>query len=241
MRISKKSWENYVNQLSNINKAAANQMQAYIDKYGVKNRTTLVDYAYALTTKFGEASAAIACEFYEALADLEGVTIPQAMPAETATYHETAKAVNGCLKQSPEGRLVSGVVERLTKQAGADTIGQNARRDGAQFAWIPSGDSCSFCIMLASRGWQKPSKMALQGNHMEHIHQNCDCMYTVRFNEDTTYDSYDPSKYEDMYYNNDAWSWRGKLREMDRKNYARNREAINARKRAEYKARKEDL
>lgn len=241
MRISKKAWDNYISTLTAINKLAAAEMQKYVDTNGVDDRNALINYAYGLCTKYGEGSAELACEFYEALADLSGVKIPPAEPAETATYHETAKAVNGCLKQSPEGRLVSSVVDRLTKQAGADTIGQNARRDGAQFAWIPSGDSCAFCIMLASRGWQRPSRMALQGNHMEHIHQNCDCMYTIRFNENTTYDSYDPEKYLKMYEDAEGNEWTAKIRSMDRELYNKNKIQINARKRTEYRARKENL
>ena len=46
-------------------------------------------------------------------------------------------------------------VSRLVKRAGADTTLKNAQRDGAEFAWVPHGDSCAFCLTLASRGWQR--------------------------------------------------------------------------------------
>lgn len=57
-------------------------------------------------------------------------------------------------------------VSRLVKRAGADTTLKNAQRDGAEFAWVPHGDSCAFCLTLASRGWQRasqrPSRAATQ-------------------------------------------------------------------------------
>ncbi|MBR4692904.1 MAG: hypothetical protein IKP17_09110 [Oscillospiraceae bacterium] len=38
---------------------------------------------------------------------------------------------------------------------------------------MPSGDTCAFCITLASRGWQKAGREAIKGGHAEHIHNNC--------------------------------------------------------------------
>ena len=65
---------------------------------------------------------------------------------------------------------------------------KNAIRDSAEWAWIPTGTTCAFCITLASGGWQRASKKALKGGHAEHIHANCDCTYAVRFNsQDNVY------------------------------------------------------
>ena len=45
----------------------------------------LINYGYAVATKYGEASAAIAAEMYDATAALAGASVPAAVPAETAT------------------------------------------------------------------------------------------------------------------------------------------------------------
>lgn len=134
----------------------------------------LIAYAYALATKYGEGSAALSCEMYDLIAELQSrVLRPPAVPAETASYETVAKTVNGVIKESD--RLVPAVVGRLVKQAGADTTLQNALRDGAEFAWIPSGDSCAFCLTLASQGWQRASKKSIRNGHASHIHSNCNC------------------------------------------------------------------
>ena len=127
-----------------------------------------------------------------------------------------------------------GGVSRLVKRAGADTTLRNAVRDGAEFAWIPHGDSCPFCITLASNGWQKAGKKALKGGHAEHIHAHCDCEYAVRFHSGTTVAGYDPDKYYRQY--REAG---GDINAMRRIDYAANRERINAQKRAAYAARGE--
>ena len=124
-------------------------------------------------------------------------------------------------------------VSRLVKQAGADTTLKNALRDGAEWAWVPHGDTCAFCITLASRGWQRASDKALKGGHAQHIHANCDCEYAIRFNANTTVAGYDPEKYLQQY--EDAG---GDINAMRRANYAEHKDIINAKKRAAYAARK---
>lgn len=138
--------------------------------------------------------------------------------------------VNATKNQNP-ANLPNGV-SRLVKRAGADTTLKNAVRDGAEWAWVPHGDTCPFCITLASNGWQKASSKVLKGGHAEHIHANCDCEFAIRFDHNTTLAGYDPEKYLKQY--RDAG---GDINKMRRVNYAANRERINAQKRASYAAR----
>ena len=128
----------------------------------------------------------------------QGVIVPTAEVADLPDYGEVAKAVKGTKKQSPNN--IPGTLARLVKQVGADTTLKNAERDGAQFAWVPHGDTCAFCIALASRGWQYKSKKAMRNGHAEHIHAHCDCEYAVRFDGKSTVAGYDPDKYLEEYY-----------------------------------------
>jgi hypothetical protein len=252
MIIKDKTWNRYISVLRELNNKAAEDMIRYMSQndlvtisatMGSKGyvlssaeRQALIDYAYGLATKYGEGAAAAACEMYDAVALLQGAGVPPAVPANTATYEETAKAVNGTLKQSPE--IVPSAVSRLVKMAGVDTTMQNALRDGAYWAWIPRGDTCAFCIMLASRGWQKASKKAIKEGHAEHIHANCDCTYAIRFGNDTKYAGYDPGRYLRIYDNAEGYG-KEKINSMRRDFYAQNREEINAQKRSAYEKRKE--
>lgn len=230
MTISAKTWNDYVTRLSQLNRKAGQLMQQYMDTHGTEDADALTRYAYALVTKYGEGSAELAAQMYDAIAAAEEVFVPTAELAATASYGEVARMVNGTRTSPPQ--LQSGV-SRLVKRAGADTTLKNARRDGAQWAWVPHGDTCPFCITLASRGWQTASAKTLKGDHAEHIHSNCDCEFAVRFHSGTNVEGYDPEKYLKQY--RDAGSDVNAMRRID---YAARKDAINAQKRAAYAARK---
>ena len=234
MQITTRTWNNYIARLSRLNEAAGQKMREYIRLHGTENTEQLISYAYAVITRYGEGSAELACQMYDALAEAEGMLLPAAEPAATASYGEVARMVHATKDQNPEN-LPSGV-SRLVKRAGADTTLHNAVRDGAQWAWVPHGDTCPFCITLASRGWQTASQKLLKNGHAEHIHSNCDCEFAVRFHSGTSVAGYDPEKYLKQY--RDAGSDVNAMRRID---YAARKDAINAQKRAAYAARKLDF
>lgn len=245
MQISTKDWKNYIAKLSKLNATAAEKMQQYIAKNGFADTEAIIDYAYGLVTKYGEGSAALSAQMFETVAEMEGAVIQPAVMAQTASRNEVAKMVNGIMKQTQNENVIANAVGRKVKQAGADTTLQNALRYGAEFAWIPAGDTCAFCIALASRGWQLASKKAIKNGHAEHIHSNCDCTYAIRFDSKTHIEGYDPKYYERMYYDaqdraaEEGTFWRGKsdkdaINQMRRDKYKLNAEKIREQHRAAY-------
>ena len=237
MTVTDKAWQSYIKKLSAINRKAAKIMQDWISVNGLDYPEELISYAYGIVGKYGEAAGALACEMYDTLARAQGKILPDAVPAEPATYSEVARAVIGTKKERPG--QVPDTVARLVKQTAADTTLQNAKRDGAQFAWIPHGDTCSFCITLASRGWQYMSKNALKNGHAEHIHANCDCEYGVRFDGKSNVAGYDPDKYLEQYNNAEGTKPQDKINSMRREQYAKDADKINARRRELYAEKKE--
>lgn len=258
MEISRKDWNGYVKRLSKLNNKAAEEMAKFIERNGVEDVRALIDYAYGLATKYGEASAALSAEMYDVIALMEKQMLPAAEMAATASYGDVAKTIQGIMKTSVNTDQLSGAVGRLVKQAGADTTLKNAVRDRAEYAWIPAGDTCAFCIALAANGWQPMSEKKLGGGHAEHIHANCDCTYAVRFSKSSGVAGYDPEKYYDEYMSADTSS-RGygsvnndrdvtkrdyqslstaRINGIRRAEYAKNKDMINAQKRAAYAERK---
>lgn len=235
MQIRAKAWSEYIARLSRLNQKAGQLVQAYLDSHGDADGEALIRYVYAVVTRYGEGSAELACQLYDAMAEAEQVQVSAAEPALTASYGEVARLVNATRQSPPQ--LQSGV-SRLVKQAGADTTLHNALRDGAEFAWVPHGDTCPFCIMLASRGWQRASKKALKNGHAEHIHANCDCTYAIRFNSTTGVAGYDPERYLAAYEGAEGTTPQEKLNAMRRAHYEANQGKITAQKRAAYAARK---
>ena len=237
--ISAKAMQAYMKRMSALNQAAADTMKAYIQKFGYMDIDAMIDYAYGIATKYGEGAASLAAQMYDAVAELSGQIFDPAIPAATPSYHQVAKTVQGVANQSQNENMMANAIGRLVKQTGADTTLQNALRDGAEFAWIPAGETCAFCITLASRGWQRASKAAIKGGHAEHIHANCDCVYAIRFDSNTTVKGYDPDKYRAMYEDADGRTPKDKINAMRREFYAENKEEINEQKRDAYEKRQE--
>ena len=247
-RITTKAWNNYIGILRRISDRASKEMLAMVTKLsnqyneGIitleQYENAAIDYAYALATRYGEAAGSAACEMYDAIAELQGASVPPAVPAPTATMDETAKAVVGTMKTG-NVNIVADATGRLVKLVGVDTIQQNALRDGAEWAWIPRGDTCAFCLTLASRGWQKASENAIRNGHAEHVHANCDCTYAVRFDDGLDVEGYHPQEYLNMYDNADGNTPKQRINALRREFYADNKEIINEQKRSAYAKRKE--
>ena len=174
---------------------------------------------------------------YDEVAAMSGVAVPSAEVAETASYGEIASAVKAVTKNITTDSNLGNVVVRYVKRAAEDTTLKNVTRDkkkGAQFAWVPAGDTCAFCLMLASNGWQNQSAKAMRNGHASHIHPNCDCTYSVRFDGKSGVKGYDPDKYKAMYQNAEGRTWNDKLNSIRRIQYQQNKDVINAQKRANY-------
>lgn len=259
MVISRKVWTAYTDALRKISEEATKRAWDYVTTHNVftpEGTDALIAFCYGLATKYGEAAGTLAAELYDTLALAENAAVAPAIPAATATMDETAKTVVGTLKTG-NNEIVSSAVGRLVKTAGVDTTIQNAIRDGAEFAWIPQGDTCPFCLTLASRDWHPASEKALKNGHAEHIHANCDCTYAVRFDGKSTVEGYRPKEYLSMYKEAPLDQWntpdgkppaghegaekrtpRNLINAMRRQQYAENREAIRAQQNAAYAARK---
>lgn len=222
MEITQAEWTRFKNMLSAINTRAVDDMMDWLEsKGGIANVSfqEMSSYGYALATKYGEASASLSAQMYDEVAAASGMTLPAAEVADTVSYNEIAKAITKVAAQTQNAKNVSNVVGRYTKRTGADTMLKNAERDGAQFAWVPAGDSCAFCIALASRGWQYISKQSFKNGHAEHIHSNCDCTYAVRFDKKTNVAGYNPQVYADMYYGAEGNTPQEKINYMRRQAY----------------------
>lgn len=242
MELPRSFWTDYVKKLKKISDTAADKIRAYIKTNNVpltvEEMNAFIEYAFAVATKFGEAASEIAAEMYDTIAKASKAPVPPALPAETPEISEVAKSVVGTSKTGNED-IIADSVSRLVKRTGVDTTLKNALRDGAECAWIPNGDTCAFCIMLAANGWQRASKKTIRNGHAEHIHANCDCTYAVRFNPWTEVEGYDPDQYREVYDEADGNTWKQKVNSMRREFYAENADEINEQKRDAYEKRKE--
>lgn len=229
--IKVKAWRKYTDSLRMLSDKASAELEKYLFAGHTEEET--LEVAHALVTKYGEASSELACQMYEALAEYSGAAVAAAEVAATATYGETARAIRGEMLRTRDAKTISSAAGRLVKLASVDTMTKNALRDGAEWAWIPSGDTCPYCLMLASKGWQRASDKIIKNGHATHIHNNCDCTFAVRLSDDIDVEGYDPDALYDEYINAGDTQWE-RINSLRRRKYAENRDFINAQKRAAY-------
>lgn len=221
MTVSDKDWSRFISLLGSLRKEASDQMEEYVREYGTEDGRGLVRFANSLLAKYGEGATALTATMYDAIAAAEGEDLPEAEMAELSSYGEVAKAMYGTMKNGTEPERLGATMDVLVKQASADTMMLNAIRDHAEWAWIPMGsETCAFCITLASNGWQRASKETLAGNHCQHIHPHCDCMFAIRHSYSTDYEGYNPDKYLRIYEAADGATPEDKINAIRRDMYA---------------------
>lgn len=230
MKISERDWVAYIDKLSAINEKAGDKLKEYIERNGTNDVESLITYAHALVTRYGEAGSELACEMYDALATAQGANVPLALPAQIASRREVA----GTVLATKDTQNFVPAVQRLVKTAASDTMLRNAKRDHAEWAWISHGDTCAFCMVLSSKGWQPASKAVLRGDHAEHIHANCDCEFAVRFDGKSTVEGYNPQRFKKIYDSAPGRSSIDKINAIRREQYAEIKDARNARRRELY-------
>lgn len=110
----------------------------------------------------------------------DGLAAPARNPAATEG------AVRALIQSVVEGKSVEKFAEALkrradyeVKKAFGDSVSAKGRNDPMKPRWarVPQGDTCLFCIMLASRGFVYHSK----AKALDHYHENCDCIVTPGF------------------------------------------------------------
>lgn len=246
IQVSRSSWNKYVEALGKINAKAVEEIRKYVARYGFEDLDALIEFSHSIVTKYGEASSELACQMCETIMQFEmdanlDLMFGAIEPPEMPTIEEIGEAIGGAMKESPSGQKIEGTISRLVKQTAADTVIHNGIKSGAEFAWIPNGDTCPFCLTIASRGWQTISRRSLKKGHAEHVHGNCDCQYMIRHDPSVTVEGYDPDEYLKMYYGAEGRKPQDKINYLRRQQYAENRDAILERQRSAYAQRQQLL
>ena len=165
---------------------------------------------------YGLASSELGAQWYEYCRGLSiggeytaTVQAPNTTAARAAANREIDKLFDGKVDTNKLVTLLHDVVTDQVYSQSREIIIVNILDDdaGSQsgYARVPVGDTCAFCIMLASRGFVYTSrKSALQTQTGQKYHENCNCV-AVPFHEADTIPGYQDMlrKYERMYFDAD--------------------------------------
>lgn len=141
---------------------------------------------------YDDVAAEFAAQWYDDLAERNGARLQQAVTM--TTYNP--KFVDEVARYQAK-KLVKGGDAAFAKACGEyarndafrslnETIISNVGRDkdrGVRFARVPTGfETCTFCVMLASRGAVYHTRKS--AGEFKHFHRHCDCKVVPGFEDD---------------------------------------------------------
>lgn len=219
MQISASRLVEYTAALNAQQRAAFNFMQTALRSFyqlngGAIDAETMREFAMqTLTTcvqTFGDRAATIACSAYDVTMEELGISVQPSAVYNPVSVNSTGRQVDYLMRQlTPDTfdsfaqKLAARAYENVGRAANKTTI-RNAERDfskGVRYARVPTGkETCGFCLMLASRGFDYTSRKAAgdMGFGFNRFHDRCDCR-VVAGDDFTTVEGYDPDWLYDVY------------------------------------------
>ena len=153
----------------------------------------LIDY-------YGNIAAAFGADNVETWADEMGIKPVVKMVEGVDPARATARAEWALSTADPTGNF-KVLLDELVKQPYRSTVHNSAKASGVGWARVPTGsETCSFCLMLASRGGVYRSKqIAKLGTNGKKYHGACDCTPVLVRDESDYPEGYDPGALFDVY------------------------------------------
>lgn len=128
----------------------------------------------ALVARYGDMSASVAAEWFEQNYDLPA-TMPPYLSDEgivVSTRWAAAPARAGAAVEAQ--KRLSYIVNRAVTQMGRDAMIDSSATAGLRWARVPVGETCAFCLMLASRGFDYRSRESAGGAARKfHAYDDC--------------------------------------------------------------------
>jgi hypothetical protein len=93
-------------------------------------------------------------------------------------------------------------IQNSIRQTGYDNLWRDYRRGICKGKWarVPVGDTCAWCLMLASQGAWYLSKQSALGSNGGHYHDNCNCIAVYHSDAENIPNYENLLEYKRMYY-----------------------------------------
>jgi len=175
----------------------------------IVTRDALLESVPLMVTQYGEVAGAAAADFYDLMREKSAA--PGRFVADLADPIDV-EDLRGQIRWSitplfdrenpnPDDALsrLEQKVDEYTLQPGRDTIARSVERDPAKARWarVPVGKTCSFCLMLASRG--AVYRSAESAGQSRKYHGDCDCTPTPFWGNDPYPEGYNPDALYEKY------------------------------------------
>ena len=186
-------------------------LHVYPDADTAAMRNLVIEILQTSLPNFCDAAATLSADLFDEIAESLGIDVETQL-YDTIDYDKVEQKVRYFAKFLNDGdterfkREVTDVTRYYVKRSAFENMRENCKGQKIKWARVPSGfETCSFCFMLASRGFvygsEKLAKIAQRTG--DTYHTNCDCIIIPGFEDEygnprVKIDGYDP---EAMYQN----------------------------------------
>ena len=197
------SFGNVSNQLQS---AALDEFAEYL--YEGITQEEIIDVAVSVAQKYSMLGAELGAQWYDLCSELAGLDVE---PAELSTSNlETldsraaafAETVDKGALQAAFNSFLQNEINNSIRITGNANLWRDYERGKAPGKWarVPVGDTCAWCLMLASQGaWYLSEESAL-GQSSDHYHDGCDCKAVYHADAESIAGYTKLDEYKHMYY-----------------------------------------
>lgn len=202
--------QSFGNVTSQLKQAAVDEFLEYV--YEGMSVDELTEAATAVAEKYGMLGYELGAQWYDLCTELSGI---DADPAELPEMDADAVAgrAKSAIANAPEGSSAGDVfkyflqneVQNSIRVTGSANLWRDYERGlaGGRWARVPVGETCAWCLMLASQGAWYVSEQSALGAEAGHYHDGCDCIAVYHADPDSISGYRSLRRYKSMYYEAD--------------------------------------
>lgn len=184
--------------------AAINEFMAlYADTMSIDETIQLMS---AVGEKYGMLGSELGAQWYDLCSNLANVDVEPAELKPVDTEATTKRAAwyleNSTSSTQAFANYLHNVIQESIRSTGSDNLWRDYMRGVVDGRWarVPVGDTCAFCLMLASQGAWYVSEQSALGKEAGHYHDGCDCIAVYHADPESIPGYSRLIQYKEMYY-----------------------------------------
>ena len=168
----------------------------------------LIQIASAIGEKYGLLASELGAQWYDLCTQLAGIN---AEPAELSTMdsESIAASANAAATRAESGIIaeafgnyLQNVINESIRKTGDANLWRDYERGLAGGRWcrVPVGETCAWCLMLASQGAWYVSRESALGETADHYHRDCNCIAVYHADAESIKGYKELERYKNIYY-----------------------------------------
>lgn len=169
----------------------------------------IADLASMIAEQYNMLGAELGAQWYDLCSRLANLEVDEAELAEldpdairNRARAASDKYVNGATLENSVNSFLQNIIQDSIRTTGNANLWRDYERGMVSGRWarVPVGETCAWCLMLASQGAWYVSEESALGKEAGHYHSDCNCVAVYHANPDNIPNYNGLAHYKEMYY-----------------------------------------